>query len=48
MEEELENIGLQKKDALNQAKRRDGSTSDCKRNRANPAISNKGTIPNKN
>ena len=45
VEEETEKIDLNKKDALRQVERR--SESDCRRNGVNPAISAKGTTPDK-
>ena len=47
MEEETEKIGLKKGDALRRDKWRDGSASNCRRNGVNPAISAKGTTPDK-
>ena len=47
--EETEKIGLKKEDALNQAKWRDGVQAIAERmGWVNPAISAKGTTPDKN
>ena len=45
VEEETEKIGLKKEDALRQVEGR--SASNCRRNGVNPAISAKGTTPDK-
>ena len=47
MEEEAEKIGL-KEDALNRAKVERRNASNCRSNGVNPAISTKGTTPDKN
>ena len=46
MEDETEKIGLKKENGLRQVERR--SASNCRRNGVNPAISAKGTTPDKN